>query len=81
MVVLFIVAAISVLSFGYVVKADRELSCAENTDFRMEMDYLGQTALNHAKMLVLNPQDVTTGSDGYWQGGENLQIKSGLNSS
>lgn len=77
MVVLFIVAAISVLSFGYVVKADRELSCAENTDFRMEMDYLGQTALNHAKMLVLNPQDVTTGSDGYWQGGENLQIESG----
>jgi len=77
MVVLFIVAAISVLSFGYVVKADRELSCADNTDFRMEMDYLGQTALNHAKALIINPQNVTTGSGGYWQGKDELKIKPG----
>ena len=77
LVMLFIVATISVLSFGFVMKADSELSCGDNTIFRTEMDYIGQTALNYAKSLIVNPQDVTTGADGYWQGGTGLQIEPG----
>jgi len=75
LVVLFIVATISILSLGFAIKADTELSCGRNVELRMDMDYLGLTSLNYAKSLVLNPQDVTTGADGYWQGDTDLQIE------
>jgi len=77
LVILFLVATISVLSFGFVMKADSELSCGDNTILRTEMDYIGQTALNYAKALIVNPQDVTVGANGYWQGGTGLQIEPG----
>lgn len=76
-VILFIVAMISVLSFGFAVKADRELSFGENVGLRMQMDYLSQTGLNYGKSLVMNPQNVSTGSGGYWRGESALQMESG----
>ncbi|MBW8034664.1 MAG: hypothetical protein FVQ79_03120 [Planctomycetes bacterium] len=76
-VILFIVAMISVLSFGFAVKADRELSFGENVGVRMKMDCLSQTGLNYGKSLVMNPQNVSTGSNGYWEGGSELQMEGG----
>ncbi len=77
LVMLIIVATVSVLSFSFVMRADSELSCGENTILRTEMDYIGQTALNYAKALIVNPQDVTTGTDGYWLGDTDLQLEKG----
>jgi len=76
-VVLLIVATISILSLGYATKADRELSFGENVEVRMQMDYLLQTGLNYGKSLVMNPQNVSTGSNGYWEGGSGLQMEGG----
>ena len=75
LVVLFIVATVSVLSFGFVMKADAELSCGRNTILRTEMDYIGLTALNYTKAMIVNPQDITTGTDKYWQGENDLQLE------
>lgn len=77
LMVLFLVGAISILSLGFAIKADTELSCGRNVELRMQMDYLGLTALNHAKTLILNPQDVATSAQGYWQGDTDLQIEVG----
>lgn len=76
-VILFIVAMISVLSFGFAIKADRELSFGENVGLRMQMDYLSQAGLNYGKSLVMNPQNVSTGSGGYWRGESGLQMEGG----
>jgi len=77
LVMLFIVATVAVLSFGFVMKADAELSCGENTILRAEMDYIGLTALNYTKSMLLNPQDITTGADFYWEGESDLQLVEG----
>lgn len=77
LIVLFIVATVSILSLGFAIKADTELLCGKNVELRMDMDYLGMTSLNYAKSFILNPQDVTTGTDGYWQGETGLQMEAG----
>ncbi|MBW8016368.1 MAG: hypothetical protein FVQ82_09290 [Planctomycetes bacterium] len=77
LVMVIIVATVSVLSFGFIMKADSELSCGDNTIFRTEMDYIGQSALNYAKALIVNPQDAATGADGYWHGDMALQLEKG----
>lgn len=77
LIVLFIVGAISILALGFAVKADTELLCGKNVEFRMEMDYLSLTSLNYAKSMIINPQDATTGANGYWQGDTELQIEEG----
>lgn len=77
LVVLLIVATIFILSLGFAGKADRELSFGEKVEVGMQMDYLLQSSLNYAKALLMNPQNVSTGSKGYWEGGSGLQIESG----
>jgi hypothetical protein len=64
--VLFIVMAITLISLGFLARSDRELACATNVPIRMQMDYLAQSGLNHAKALIINPQDVDISEDGYW---------------
>jgi hypothetical protein len=74
LVVLFIVMAITILSLGFVSKSDVELACGQNMILRTEMDYLAESGLEHARGLILNPQDVSTE---FWTGGTGLQLASG----
>ena len=74
LVVLFIVMAITILSLGFVSRSDVELACGQNMILRTEMDYLAESGLEHARGLILNPQDVSTE---FWMGGTDLQLTSG----
>ena len=74
LVVLFIVMAITILSLGFVSRSDVELACGRNMILRTEMDYLAESGLEHARGLILNPQDVSTE---FWTGGTGLQLTSG----
>jgi len=74
LVVLFIVMAVTILSLGFLSRSDVELACGGNMILRTQMDFLAESGLEHAKGLILNPQDV--GSE-YWQGGVRQQLYSG----
>ncbi len=71
LVVLFVVMAITILSLGFLSRSDVELACGENMILRTQMDYLAESGLEHAKGLILNPQDVNSA---YWIGANGLQI-------
>ncbi len=60
LVVLFIVMAITILSLGFVSRSDVELACGQNMLLRTNMDYLAESGLEHARGLILNPQDVSS---------------------
>ncbi len=77
LVVLFIVMAITILSLGFVSRSDVELACGQNMLLRTQMDYLAESGLEHARGLILNPQDVNDPIYPYWRGGSNLQLTSG----
>ena len=74
LVVLFIVMAITIMSLGFVSRSDVELACGQNMIIRTQMDYLAESGLEHARGLILNPQDVSTE---FWTGGTGLQLTSG----
>lgn len=74
LVVLFIVMVITVLSLGFLTRSDVELACGANMVTRTKMDYLAESGLEHAKGLILNPQDISTE---YWTGGVQQQLVSG----
>lgn len=76
LLVLFIVMAITILSLGFVARSDVELACGQNMLLRTQMDYLAESGLEHARGLILNPQDVNP-PDEYWKGASNLQLISG----
>jgi len=71
LVVLFIVMAITILSLGFLSQSDVELACGENMILRTQMDYLAESGLEHARGLILNPQDV--GSE-HWTGAVAQQL-------
>jgi hypothetical protein len=72
--VLILVFAITVISVGFVARCDVELACGRNTVLRVEMDQLADSGLEHARGLVLNPQEVATE---YWTGDANQQLVTG----
>lgn len=74
LVVLLIVMAVTILSVGFLSRSDVELACGDNMILRAQMDYLVESALEHARGLILNPQDISTE---YWQGGVGQQLYSG----
>lgn len=76
LVVLFIVMAVSLISMGFIARSDRELACGANMETRMQMDYMAEAGLTHAKNFIINPQSVYTETVGYWQGDTRLQIES-----
>jgi hypothetical protein len=69
--VLILVMAIAVLSMGYLWRSDLELAYGRNMVLRTQMDSLAQSGLEHAKGLILNPQDVPSE---YWTGSLRQQI-------
>lgn len=75
LVVLFIVMAVTLISLGFIARSDKELACASNVETRMQMDYMAETGLVHAKNFIINPQSVDVCSDGYWAGGTGLYIE------
>jgi cytoskeletal protein CcmA (bactofilin family) len=74
LVVLFIIMAITILSLGFMSRSDVELACGENMILRTQMDYLAESGLEHAKGLILNPQDVASE---YWSGASAQQLAAG----
>ena len=76
LVVLIIVMAITITALGFLSQSDVELACGANMLMRTQMDYLAESGLEHAKGLILNPQDV---SAEYWAGSTGLQLVSGSN--
>jgi len=77
LVVLFVTMVVAVLSMAVLVRANRQMLVADNGAARLKLDYLAESGLVHAKTLLLHPQEVATGPDGYWQGQEGLQIETG----
>ncbi len=74
LIVLIIVMAITITALGFVSQSDVELACGQNMVLRRQMDYLAESGLEHARGLILNPQDA---SSEYWMGHTGLQLVSG----
>jgi len=74
LVVLFVVMAITILSLGFLSRSDVELACGENMILRTRMDYFAESGLEHARGLILNPQDVDSE---YWMGDVRQQLVAG----
>ena len=74
LVVLFVVMAITILSASFIAQSDMELSVGENMVLRTEMDYLAESGMEHARGLILNPQDL---SSAYWTGAVGQQLVAG----
>ena len=72
--VLLIIMAITVISLGFLSRSDVELACGQNMLLRFQMDQLANSALEHARGLLLNPQEVPSE---YWAGAANLQLLAG----
>jgi hypothetical protein len=60
LIVLFIVMTIAIVSLGFLSRSDVELACGENMILRTQMDYLAESGLEHARGLILNPQDIAS---------------------
>ncbi len=60
LVVLFVIMAITILAYGFMARSDVELACGQNMALRTAMDYLAESGLEHARGLILNPQDIGT---------------------
>ncbi len=76
LIVWFVVMAITVLSLGFISRSDVELACGKNMILRTQMVHLAESGLEHARGLILNPQDVDTE---YWQGDVRQQLVEGGN--
>ncbi|MHC4536562.1 MAG: LamG domain-containing protein [Planctomycetota bacterium] len=74
LIVLFIVMVITISSLGFLSRSDVELACGQNMALRIQMDYLAESGLEHAKGLILNPQDI---SSEYWTGATDQQLVAG----
>ncbi len=73
-IMLVLITAIVVIGLGFIVRGDMELLCGQNMELKADMDYLAESGLEHAKGLILNPQDVLTD---YWTGATGQQLVSG----
>jgi hypothetical protein len=74
LVVLFVIMAITIISLGFLTRCDTELACGQNMLLRTQMDQLADSALEHAKGLILHPQDVDSE---YWPGAAGQQLVAG----
>ncbi len=70
LMVLLIILAITILATGFLAGADTELACGVNTLLRLQMDQLAESGLEHARGLILHPQDVPTN---FWTNGATAQ--------
>jgi hypothetical protein len=73
-ILLLIIMAIAVLSADCLWRSDVELACGRNLLLRLQMDSLAESGLEHAKGLILNPQDIP---QDYWTGDLGQQLAAG----
>jgi len=74
LMILVVIMAIAVISLGFLSRSDIELASGQNMLLRVQMDQLVDSALDHARGLLLNPQEV---SSTYWTGGTYQQLIGG----
>jgi len=74
LVVLFIVMVITIASLSFLKDSDVELACGSNMELRTDMDYTVESGLEHARGLIISPQEV---SSEYWGGDVTQQIAPG----
>ena len=74
MVVLGVIMVITIVALAYISRSDGELQYGQNMLLRTKADFLAESALEHARGLILNPQEV---SGEYWTGATSQQIDSG----
>lgn len=60
LIVLLIVMVITISSIGFISRSDVELATGQNMALRIQMDYLAESGLEHARGLILNPQDISS---------------------
>ena len=70
-VVLGIVMAVTILSLAFLSRSDTELACGQNMAMRVKTDHIADSGLEHARGLILNPQEVDAE---YWTGDSTQQI-------
>jgi len=75
LVVLFIVMVITIVSLGFLSRSDVELACGQNMILRTQMNYLVESGLEHARGLIINPQDVVVSE--YFTGATAQQLVAG----
>ncbi len=69
--VLIMIMAITILSLGYIARSDIDLAAGQNMSVRLQLDQLATSGLEHARGLILNPQDI---AGAYWTGDNRLQL-------
>jgi hypothetical protein len=74
LMVLIIVLAITIIATGFIARADVELASGENMLMGAQMNHLAESALEHARGMLLQPQEASTS---YWTGHTGLQLLSG----
>jgi len=78
LMVLLIVLAVTIISAGFIARADVELACGGNMLLHAQMDQLAHSGLEHAKGLLLRPQGVSAlqinGTDWYWVGAQRMPL-------
>jgi hypothetical protein len=57
LIVLFIVMTIAIISSGFIARSDAALQCGRNYCLRNEVDYLAWAGLEHAKAMVISPEN------------------------
>jgi len=75
-IVLALVAVITVVGLSFIIRGDTELLCGQNMEMRADMDYLAESGLEHAKGLILNPQDLPDACE-YFTGAARQQLVTG----
>ena len=75
LVVLFVCMVVSVLSMTVIIRANRQMIVSDGDATRLKLDYLAEAGLEHARTLLLHPQDVNTLPNGYWAGDNELYIE------
>lgn len=75
LVVLFVIIFATVISLSFIARSDVEMAFGNNMALRMQMDYLAESGLAHAKVLITNPQDADTGVAGFWEGCTAFSLK------
>jgi len=71
LLVLGMIMTITVLALGFIARCDTELAVGQNMAVRMQMDQLAASGLEHARGLLLNPQEPPSV---YWTGDVRQQL-------
>jgi hypothetical protein len=72
LVVLFVIMVIAVTSIGFLSKSDVELACGRNMELWTEVGYTGESGLEHARGLIISPQELAPDD---WTGDEVLEME------